>query len=87
MLVNHREVRRVLLAKREPLFVVPTNMLLHALSSVTSVPGDKCVFCTPEVTFLGFVVSSHGVKVNVEKVKAIQDWPTPKNNRGNKELP
>ncbi|RDY14427.1 Retrovirus-related Pol polyprotein from transposon 17.6, partial [Mucuna pruriens] len=39
---------------------------------------DKCVFSTHEVTFLGFVVSSHGVKVYEEKVKAIQDWPTPK---------
>ncbi|RDY03705.1 Retrovirus-related Pol polyprotein from transposon 17.6, partial [Mucuna pruriens] len=38
---------------------------------------DKCVFCTQEVTFLDFVVGSHGIKVNEEKVKAIQDWPTP----------
>ncbi|RDX83383.1 hypothetical protein CR513_35704, partial [Mucuna pruriens] len=28
---------------------------------------DKCVFCTQEVTFLGFVVGSHGVKVDKEK--------------------
>ncbi|RDY12527.1 Retrovirus-related Pol polyprotein from transposon 17.6, partial [Mucuna pruriens] len=39
---------------------------------------DKCVFCIQEVTFLGFVVSYHGVKVDEEKVKAIQDWPIPK---------
>ncbi|RDY07410.1 Retrovirus-related Pol polyprotein from transposon 17.6, partial [Mucuna pruriens] len=31
-----------------------------------------------EVTFLGFVVGSHAVKVDEEKVKIIQDWPTPK---------
>ncbi|RDY08679.1 hypothetical protein CR513_07078, partial [Mucuna pruriens] len=31
-----------------------------------------------EVTFLGFVVGFHGVKVDEEKVKAIQDWLTPK---------
>ncbi|RDX65705.1 Retrovirus-related Pol polyprotein from transposon gypsy, partial [Mucuna pruriens] len=30
------------------------------------------------VTFLSFVVGSCGVKVDEEKVKAIQDWPTPK---------
>ncbi|RDX61450.1 hypothetical protein CR513_60319, partial [Mucuna pruriens] len=29
MLVSHGEVRRVLLAKREPLFIVPSYMLLH----------------------------------------------------------
>ncbi|RDX74357.1 Retrovirus-related Pol polyprotein from transposon 17.6, partial [Mucuna pruriens] len=39
---------------------------------------DKCVFYTPKVTFLDFVVGSHGVKVDEEKVKAIKDWPTPK---------
>ncbi|RDX99853.1 Retrovirus-related Pol polyprotein from transposon opus, partial [Mucuna pruriens] len=28
--------------------------------------------------FLGYDVASHGVKVDKEKVKAIQEWPTPK---------
>ncbi|RDY03941.1 Retrovirus-related Pol polyprotein from transposon 17.6, partial [Mucuna pruriens] len=32
---------------------------------------NKCVFCTHEVTFLDFVIASHGVKVDEEKVKAI----------------
>ncbi|RDY09307.1 Retrovirus-related Pol polyprotein from transposon 17.6, partial [Mucuna pruriens] len=40
---------------------------------------EKCTFCTnEEVTILGFVFGSHGVKVDEEKVKAIQKWPTPK---------
>ena len=39
---------------------------------------DKCVFCMDHVVFLGFVVSSLGVQVDQEKVKAIQEWPTPK---------
>jgi len=39
---------------------------------------DKCVFCMDHVVFLGFVVSSQGVPVDQEKVKAIQEWPTPK---------
>ncbi|RDX89744.1 Retrovirus-related Pol polyprotein from transposon 17.6, partial [Mucuna pruriens] len=30
------------------------------------------------VTFLEFVMGSHGVKVDEEKVKGIQHWPTPK---------
>ncbi|KAG7556876.1 Integrase catalytic core [Arabidopsis suecica] len=37
----------------------------------------KCTFCTDQVVFLGFVVSSQGLKVDEEKIKAIQDWPTP----------
>ncbi|KAG9454329.1 hypothetical protein H6P81_007233 [Aristolochia fimbriata] len=37
----------------------------------------KCFFCNDKVVFLGFVVSSKGVEVDLEKVKAIQEWPTP----------
>ena len=40
---------------------------------------NKCTFCTDHVVFLGFVVSSKGVQVDEEKVKAIQEWPTPTN--------
>ena len=29
------------------------------------------------VLFLGFVVSSKGVEVDLDKVKAIRDWPIP----------
>lgn len=37
----------------------------------------KCTFCTDQLVFLGFVVSSQGLKVDNEKIKAIQEWPTP----------
>ncbi|RDX95484.1 Retrovirus-related Pol polyprotein from transposon 17.6, partial [Mucuna pruriens] len=40
---------------------------------------EKCTFCTSEVIFLGFMVGSHGVRVDKEKVKLIQSWPTPTN--------
>ena len=39
---------------------------------------DNCVFYMDHVVFLGFVVSSQGVQVDQEKVKAIHEWPTPK---------
>src|SRR5262249_519147 len=39
----------------------------------------KCTFCMESIVFLGFVLSSQGVNVDKEKVKAIKDWPTPKN--------
>ncbi|RDX77479.1 Retrovirus-related Pol polyprotein from transposon gypsy, partial [Mucuna pruriens] len=39
---------------------------------------NKYVFCTHEVTFVNFVVGSHGVKVDEEKENSIKDWPTPK---------
>ena len=38
----------------------------------------KCSFCMDKVNFLGFIVSSHGVEVDEEKVRAIREWPTPK---------
>ncbi|XP_052483420.1 uncharacterized protein LOC128038888, partial [Gossypium raimondii] len=39
----------------------------------------KCDFCTNKVVFLGFVVSSEGLEVDQEKIKAIQEWPRPTN--------
>ncbi|RDX83274.1 Retrovirus-related Pol polyprotein from transposon 17.6, partial [Mucuna pruriens] len=39
---------------------------------------EKCVFCSLEVNILDLIVGSYGVKVDEEKVKAIQDWPTSK---------
>ncbi|XP_058005402.1 uncharacterized mitochondrial protein AtMg00860-like [Hevea brasiliensis] len=39
----------------------------------------KCSFYLEKVVFLGFIVNGNGVEVDEEKVKAIKDWPTPKN--------
>ncbi|XP_038972043.1 uncharacterized protein LOC120104632, partial [Phoenix dactylifera] len=39
----------------------------------------KCSFCHESIVFLGFVVSSKGISVDEEKVRAIREWPTPKN--------
>ncbi|PIK33420.1 hypothetical protein BSL78_29766 [Apostichopus japonicus] len=39
----------------------------------------KCIFCTDKLVFLGFVVSSQGLQVDEEKIRAIQEWPTPGN--------
>ncbi|KAG7588690.1 Reverse transcriptase domain [Arabidopsis suecica] len=38
----------------------------------------KCTFGTDNLVFLGFIVSTDGVKVDEEKVKAIREWPSPK---------
>nr|KYP61858.1 Retrovirus-related Pol polyprotein from transposon 17.6 [Cajanus cajan] len=39
---------------------------------------EKCTFCKDQVKFLGFIVGKEGVHVDPEKIKSIQDWPTPK---------
>ena len=40
---------------------------------------DKCPFCVDNVVFLGFIVNKNGIHVDLEKIKAIQEWPTPQN--------
>ena len=32
-----------------------------------------------EIVYLGFLISANGLKMDLEKVKAILEWPTPKN--------
>jgi hypothetical protein len=39
----------------------------------------KCMFFAPEIPVLGCFVGKNGVRVDPEKVKAIDDWPEPKN--------
>ena len=38
----------------------------------------KCTFLTDSLTFLGFILSSQGISVDPEKVRAIVEWPEPK---------
>lgn len=39
---------------------------------------DKCKFFSSEVEFLGFKISSEGIKTNTNKVKSITEFPVPK---------
>ncbi|KAK3530048.1 hypothetical protein QTP86_010336 [Hemibagrus guttatus] len=38
---------------------------------------EKCEFHRPTVTFLGYVISRHGVEMDVVKVQAVTEWPAP----------
>jgi len=40
---------------------------------------EKCEFYKKEVKFLGFIMSQNGIKIDPEKTKSIEEWPTPKN--------
>ena len=42
---------------------------------------DKCKFWQSEVTFLGHKVTSNGLNMEEDKVKAILDWPQPKDQK------
>ena len=39
---------------------------------------SKCFFGVKEVDYLGHIVSHEGVKVDLNKIKVMMDWPTPK---------
>jgi hypothetical protein len=40
---------------------------------------SKCEFGMRELLYLGHIISGQGVQVHQEKIRAIVDWPTPKN--------
>ena len=62
---EHEEhVRKVLLLLRE-----------HKLYAKKS----KCKFFSPQIEYLGFIVSEEGISVDPAKVKDIIEWPIPKN--------
>ena len=46
------------------------------------VKPEKCTFRAKEVDFLGIIVGHDGIKMDQTKVKAIFDWPEPKNVKG-----
>ena len=46
------------------------------------VKPEKCTFRATEVDFLGMIVGRDGIKMDQTKVKAILDWPKPKNVKG-----
>ena len=40
---------------------------------------DKCVIAQPQVNYVGYVLSEKRVSASPDKVKAVRDYPTPKN--------
>jgi hypothetical protein len=40
---------------------------------------SKCEFNMTNLLYLGHIISAQGVQVHQEKIRAILDWPTPKN--------
>ena len=70
ILVYSRSNEEHLSHLREVLAVLQENKLYMKLK--------KCSFMTKKLLFLGFVVSGDGILVDEEKVKVIQEWPTPK---------
>ena len=45
------------------------------------VKRSKCAFGTTSVAYLGHVVSAQGVAMDIDKVRAVQEWPPPRSTR------
>ena len=43
--------------------------------------AKKCILFQTQVTFLGHTISENGVGTSPDKIKTVQDWPTPKNSK------
>ena len=56
--------------------------LLHILERLREekflINLKKCSFVKKELVYLGFVISVEGLKMNLEKVKVILEWPIPR---------
>ena len=56
------------------------DQILNRLSEANlKLSPNKCHFLRKEVTFLGHTVSEKGIATDEEKIKAVKDWPIPKN--------
>lgn len=55
---------------REVLLVLRCDKLFATLK--------KCAFGSPQVHFLGYIVSAEGLAVDPDKVSAIKSWPEPR---------
>ncbi len=53
------------------------RVLQRLLENGLFVKAEKCAFHAQSVPFLGYIVSSEGVRMDPEKVKAVVEWPSP----------
>jgi hypothetical protein len=55
------------------------NVLLRFDNANLQLHLGKCEFAKSHVQYLGFILSENGVAVSADKVKAVREYPTPKN--------
>ena len=54
--------------------------MLERLSTVDfKTAPEKCKFYKKEIEFLGFIINTTRIKIDLKKVQSIKEWPTPKN--------
>uniref|UniRef100_A0A8C1NZE8 Gypsy retrotransposon integrase-like protein 1 n=1 Tax=Cyprinus carpio TaxID=7962 RepID=A0A8C1NZE8_CYPCA len=57
------------------------RVLLRLLENGLFVKAEKCVFHAQSVSFLGHIISTEGVRMDPEKVKAVVNWPSPESRK------
>ncbi|KAH6597042.1 hypothetical protein BASA50_004801 [Batrachochytrium salamandrivorans] len=40
--------------------------------------AEKCHFYQTEIKYLGYIISSNGIRMDSSKISAVQEWPTPR---------
>ena len=55
-----------------------SQVFSNLISANLTLQPTKCKFATHEIEYLGHVISKHGIKVNPQKTKAIDEYPQPK---------
>jgi Reverse transcriptase (RNA-dependent DNA polymerase) len=62
---------------REQVVKRTREVLQHLRKAGLFIRLHKCQFHVQEVSFLGFIISNGKVKMEPERVSAIQEWPEP----------
>ncbi|GJX75098.1 RNA-directed DNA polymerase [Tanacetum coccineum] len=68
---------RFTIRSNPPLVVEENKIISEAPQQNLYANGKKCHFLGTEVTFLGYIFTGSGIKMDPAKVKAIIWWPTP----------
>jgi hypothetical protein len=77
-------VNNIMVKSRKTRDLVPdlTELFVKLRQHGVKLNPKKCVFGVPRGMLLGFVVSEHGIKANLEKISAIMDMGPIKNMKG-----
>lgn len=54
------------------------DVLNHIREAGLKLKPAKCIFWSPQVEFLGHIVSAQGVQLGPRKVNKVAEWPKPK---------
>ena len=86
--IFHKKLRKLVLVFFDDILIYSTTWKehLHHLEDVLKILHDqslfakmsKCEFGLIELLYLGHIIFQDGVKVDMEKIRSILEWPLPK---------